>query len=788
MTGPNNTAVTKPAPDIRLVPAAVGAWATAALAVTWPPQTALHLAAVAAVAAVVIGLAARRKLWRGVVVLGLLAIVAAALATATHRAVASAGLITELAAERAVVDIEARLVTYPVLIRASQHDRYFVRLAVTAVSGRGLTGPSAATVLVFGDEAWADLSKGEQVAVTGRLKPTEGADVAVAQLTVTSPVQVIGPASPIDQAVTTIRTALPRALAHLSPQDAALLVGIVLGDTAGLSDTVLTNMQDTGLTHLTAVSGSHFAIVGGAVLLLTGHLTRRSRVLVTGAAMTSLVLVVGPEPSVLRGAVMGGIGLFGLLARRPRAALPALAAAIVLLVICDPWLGRSLGFILSVTATAALILVAPSIVERLVEVMPRPAAITIAAPLAAQLACAPILLGVNPGLTTYAVVANILAAPAVVPATICGLLAAVIAPWWQALAAVVAWPAGLAASWIGWVGDWLAGLPGARLPWPGGIGGVALLVAVTAACGIGLALGITYRPRWIISGGGFAVAAWLCWGFVWPVWSAHWGTGIDPQWQVAICDVGQGSATVLRSGTRSAVVIDVGPPGDSADSCLRQLRVDEIDLLVLSHPHLDHTGGLEPVVDNRLTRRALISPVTDPADPATQVLTNRGIPVQVASTGLTGSVGQVTWQVLWPGPEPIRTSQVSGRTDEDGADVNNASVVVLADVADLRVLTLGDLETQGADDLADLIASRDLAVDVVVAAHHGSAQQSARLVQAVSAPVAVFSVGADNPYGHPTPTALRLYGQFGTTLRTDECGTVALRRADNQTYVSGCRP
>ncbi|GHG50888.1 hypothetical protein GCM10011331_13940 [Flavimobilis marinus] len=152
---------------------------------------------------------------------------------------------------------------------------------------------------------------------------------------------------------------------------------------------------------------------------------------------------------------------------------------VVVLVLLDPWLARSYGFVLSVVATGAIVLATPPAVRWLAQVVPRALAYALVVPAVAQLACAPVLILLEPVLTPYAVLANVLVAPAVVPATIGGVLAAVVSPWSLPVARALAWIAALAAEWMAKVATVLADAPGAQIAWVPGTGGAALLAGAT---------------------------------------------------------------------------------------------------------------------------------------------------------------------------------------------------------------------------------------------------------------------------------------------------------------------
>jgi competence protein ComEC len=155
------------------------------------------------------------------------------------------------------------------------------------------------------------------------------------------------------------------------------------------------------------------------------------------------------------------------------------------LLVADPWLAVELGFALSVAATAAIVLLAGVWTARWAPRLGRAVASGLAVPLAAQLACGPVLLAVRPQVGTYAIVANVLVAPAVGPATVFGVGAALLAPVWPGGALVLAHLGGAACWWIAAVGRAVAGAPGAGIGWaPGPVGVLALVGASSAVAAL----------------------------------------------------------------------------------------------------------------------------------------------------------------------------------------------------------------------------------------------------------------------------------------------------------------
>jgi competence protein ComEC len=322
------------------------------------------------------------------------------------------------------------------------------------------------------------------------------------------------------------------------------------------------DFRTAGLTHLTAVSGANIAILVSVVLLAGRWAGLRGRWLpVAGSlAMAAFVVLARPQPSVLRAAAMGAIALLAMVTGRRRRSLAALGAAALVLLLVDPWLARSYGFVLSVLATAGLVLLAPVWARRWqARGVPRPLAEALAVPLAAQLVCGPVIVLLSGRLSLVAVPANLLVAPAVAPATVLGVLATAAGPLDGGLARLLATAAGVPVWWVAQVARHAAALPGSAVGWPGSVSGALLLAAASVAWCSSLAC----WPRRPARAAG--AAAVLGVALVVPATSPGWP---PPGWVLAVCDVGQGDALVLAVSHGTAVVVDAGPdPEASTTAC-----------------------------------------------------------------------------------------------------------------------------------------------------------------------------------------------------------------------------
>jgi competence protein ComEC len=261
-----------------------------------------------------------------------------------------------------------------------------------------------------------------------------------------------------------------------------LLPGLVDGDVAALPPATAADFRASGLTHVVAVSGANCVAVLAAASFLARFAGLRSRPAAgaAGLALLAFVLVARPSASVLRAAGTGLLALVAVATGRERAAVPALAATVLVLLTLSPDLGRQPGFALSVLATAALLLLAPAWRDALVRRGWRPGrAEAVAVAVAAQAACAPVLAVLGAGVGLAAVPANLLALPAVPWATVAGVAAAVLSPASPVLARLAAWTAWPACWWLVTVAHLAARLPGGTLPWPDGVAGGLSVAALT---------------------------------------------------------------------------------------------------------------------------------------------------------------------------------------------------------------------------------------------------------------------------------------------------------------------
>ena len=234
------------------------------------------------------------------------------------------------------------------------------------------------------------------------------------------------------------------------------------------------------------------------------------------------------------------------------------------------------------------------------------------------------------------------------------------------------------------------------------------------------------------------------------------------------CDVGQGGAQLIRAAPGRAILVDTGPDPDALRACLASAGVSRISVLVLTHSHADHVGGLPAIAGEIPVEMVLVGSDA----PAASDL--EGLPETTrTSAGDSIELGPLRWTTIAAGPSARASPLADGSSAGEDAGQNDASIVGLIETGELRILVTGDLEVAGQQ--AVVSSGADIRADVLAVPHHGSPRQDPDFIDAVHARIALVQVGENNGYGHPASSALTmLRGSGATVFRTDQQGAIAV--------------
>jgi competence protein ComEC len=573
-------------------------------------------------------------------------------------------------------------------------------------------------------------------------------------------------------------------------REAALARGFVLGEDEQVDSGTTEDFRRSGLSHLLAVSGQNVALLAllAMPLLAALGMPLRSRLVWILGLIAVYVPLAGAGPSIQRAGIMGALSVLATLSGRRASRLYGLAFAAAVLLALEPGIAADVGWQLSFAAVLGILLLAAPLRTAFVAgigsggwrgALADGAAMTTAA----SLATVPLIAFHFGGISTTTLLANLLALPAVAPAMWLGMLAAAAGQVpglpVEALNAISA----LLLAYIAQVAAWCGRPSWAYLHVRLGLAGMIacyLGIAATAALALRLSrrrrlaslrrnrptgepegrVGLRFSPvrrRFAL----VLVLGALALGLGWVVLVSPGGAALGPPpgLRVSVLDVGQGDAILLQPRGAPALLVDGGPPGDDLAAKLRQAGVERLGAVVVTHDQSDHAGGIRDLLGEmpieRLFYALLLRSTLAEAGAA-------GVPTRRLARGSELRAGRLRLDVLWPPAELL-----SGL--HRGDDPNFLAIVMLARWRRFSMLLTADAE-------AESVPLDPGPVDVLKVAHHGSDDAGLdALLNRIRPRLAVISVGADNPFGHPTPATLAMLAAHRVpTLRTDRDGTVVL--------------
>ena len=683
--------------------------------------------------------------------------------------------LVQLAESKTKAPVQLEVLNRPKVIfqNFDRTDVYGVAVFLESINGKPVDGRG---YLIYDG---VELARGVTVSFEGKFEPAGRNSRDAFLVKPLSDIEIVSAPDNTQGLLNDLRASYVASLSGVTPDAKTLVAGLAIGEISDLSTELEKQMRIVSLTHLVAVSGSNCAIVVGMVYLIAVGLRfgRAGRTVISLAALGLYVLLIGPDPSVLRAGVMAASVIVMIALGRRTWALNALAIAAIILLIADPWLAVEFGFGLSVLATAGILLLAPAMSEKLSSRMPVPLALGLSVTLAAQLFCLPLLMQLQPGLPTYSVIANLLAGPMVAPVTVLGMIALVLTPIAPPMVSMISWLASLGTWVIEVVAIFFSGLPIAYFPWATGWPATILSVLLIIAVAMWLLADSVPMKQLGVSALVVVAVATISTPAASEILPKSWPL---KDWSLVACDVGQGDAFVIQSEGRTAVV-DVGSDDALINSCLAELGVSRIDLLVLTHFDFDHVGGIKGAISTRSVSTAIVSGFPDDR-PATKeaidLLSTRQARLITAEPRISGTLGEFAWRVIAPSKQAT-----------EAKDSNDASVVMIFSGPDYDLLLLGDLGEAGQQRISSsaisILGSSDKPL-ILKVSHHGSNDQSSALHERLRPELAVISVGEANGYGHPGKELLDLLARSGSqVLRTDLHGSLAIAVSSGAISWSG---
>lgn len=545
------------------------------------------------------------------------------------------------------------------------------------------------------------------------------------------------------------------------------LTAELIGDKSAMDDGDYLAMQETGLAHLFAVSGLHCAFL---VTLLALLISRRQRLLwaVTIPLLLFYMVMVGMSPSVVRACIMQIFLLIAPLFRRGSDPLTSLAAALLVILLCNPFAAASVSLQLSFSATLGMVLLSPRLYKLLTgwyKGKCRPlrtalcfAAANLSATLSAVVFTAPLTAWYFRIFVLVAPLSSLLAVPAAGWSFMAAFVTVLLGFVWLPLASLLGWISWALVRYILWIANgmmsWRYHAVYFTNPYL-----IYWLLFLYAAF-IGCAATPDGKRKYLLAS---ALS-------VLTLTAAIWVNRQDYQYGVLTAltlDVGQGESVILTSGGETALV-DCGSsnsykdPGGLAADTLHSMGVRELSAVVVTHYHADHTNGLYEVLRRIPVQTVYLPDIEDEYGVRERLVSlaeEKGAQVTYVTKETADTLGD-TVLTIYP---PVQS----------GGDLNELGLTALASAGDFDLLITGDMSGSTEKKLVETYALPD--IEVLVVSHHGSRYSSnIRFLKSVTPEAAVISVG-DNNYGHPSEETLQRLLAVGADIwRTDQQGTIRI--------------
>ena len=551
------------------------------------------------------------------------------------------------------------------------------------------------------------------------------------------------------------------------PRVSGFLTAELTGGKSAMDDGDYLAMQETGLAHLFAVSGLHCAFL---VTLLALLISRRQRLLcaVTIPLLLFYMVMVGMSPSVVRACIMQIFLLIAPLFQRGSDPLTSLAAALLVILLCNPFAAASVSLQLSFSATLGMVLLSPRLYKLLTgwykgKCRPlRTALCFVAANLSATLSAvvftAPLTAWYFRIFVLVAPLSSLLAVPAAGWSFMAAFVTVLLGFVWLPLASLLGWISWALVRYILWIANgmmsWRYHAVYFTNPYL-----IYWLLFLYAAF-IGCAATPDGKRKYLLAS---ALS-------VLTLTAAIWVNRQDYQYGVLTAltlDVGQGESVILTSGGETALV-DCGSsnsykdPGGLAADTLHSMGVRELSAVVVTHYHADHTNGLYEVLRRIPVQTIYLPDIEDEYGVRERLVSlaeEKGAQVTYVTKETADTLGD-TVLTIYP---PVQS----------GGDLNELGLTALASAGDFDLLITGDMSGSTEKKLVETYALPD--IEVLVVSHHGSRYSSnIRFLKSVTPEAAVISVG-DNNYGHPSEETLQRLLAVGADIwRTDQQGTIRI--------------
>ncbi|KAF0134658.1 MAG: competence protein ComEC [Candidatus Saganbacteria bacterium] len=554
----------------------------------------------------------------------------------------------------------------------------------------------------------------------------------------------------------------------------SLLGSIIFGSGASPIDNDLKEeFRKVGLIHLLVASGTQVSILIGVSLALLRYFNLPIGMSVAIISIINIMFAVmaGLGASIIRAGIMGEITLIGLLFNRESEIYTSMSLAALILMIVNPLIVFDLGFQLTFLATWALIYLAPKIEKRLIDRgYNKILAAMMSVSLAPILVTTPITLYNFNQFSIISFAANALVVPWVELLTITGFISSAIGFIFPPISGIINNILYLLLILLREIVFTFSKLPGAFFYV---VSPPFIFILYYYVIMVLLVEGFMDKIKKKI-----ALLVLICL----IIWTAALSpTNALNELKISVIDVGQGDSIFIESPSGKNMLVDGGPKYKRSDAGIRYVLpflhkkgINKIDIMVLTHPHDDHLGGLPSVIKDLSVGLVMDSGQAHTSKSYLEFLKlidSKNIPYKLARAGMKIDLGEgVIGEILHPSEPLIEKSAL-----------NNNSVVIRLSYKKFSILLAGDAEREGEERILKA-KGYNIKATILKAGHHGSkTSSSSDFIKSIK--IALISVGEKNRFSHPHPSTIKRLNDLGIKYyRTDLNGNI-LVKTDGNNYI-----
>ena len=610
--------------------------------------------------------------------------------------------------------------------------------------------------------------------------------------------------------------------AILNKEEAALCIGILVGDREAISEETEDNFKKSNLTHMLAVSGSHITYIITALAVLLGRTDKKLTKIITIVILLFFMALTGFTSSVIRACIMGILVLIASMLHRKSDTINNLGLSSLIILLFNPYAIIDVGFLLSYGGTIGIVLLGDRITNGLYKgenKIIKYIIISFSITLSANLIIIPIM-AYNFSTVSFTFwISNILAAPVMEIVTILGFIVYFISIVFPILAEFLGIFLGFLLDILLKIAEISSLIPGSSIyiKTPYVIECVIYYLIIYVICNLDKVKFIIKGNKQIqkifkfiirirsnsirnaieennisenivgvneistnnkvdISKLGIEL---ICLFTIVVIVFVSIGVNIiQKPLKIYFVDVGQGDCTLIQTPTNKNILIDGGGSEfgnfDVGESILLPYlldrRITTIDYMLISHTDSDHISGLFAIIENLNVKNIIISKQGENSanlKTLNQLVKDKNIKITIAKNGDYIHIDKYSYlEILFPEDELIKDNVL-----------NNNSIVTKFHYENFSMLFTGDIEEVAENRICEMYEDTNkLNATILKVAHHGSKTSSTeKFLELVNAKIAFIGVGANNNFGHPNDEVIERLKQYTNLIyRTDECGEISI--------------